>query len=90
MLSNMLIRQDWFDFLSVKVVAFDEVGLVMESSDREVWQVAQKHELVLVTANRRMVGEDSLEQVLREENTAQSLPVLTLADSDRFIQKSMY
>lgn len=90
MLSDMLIQQGWANFIPVKVVIFDEVNLVMESSDREVWRVAQKHQLILLTANRRMVGEDSLEQVLREENTVQSLPVLTLSDSDRFAKESTY
>lgn len=37
-----------------------------------------------------MVGENSLEQVLREENTIQSLPVLTIANSDRFTKDSAY
>lgn len=37
-----------------------------------------------------MVGDDSLEQVLREESTAQSLPVITLANSDRFAKESVY
>lgn len=90
MLANVLSQQGWTEFIPVEVVAFDEVNLAMESSDREVWRTAQKHQLVLVTANRRMVGDDSLEQVLREENTVESLPVLTLSNADKFKNDSAY
>lgn len=62
----------------------------IDSSDRQVWQLAQKQQLILITANRRMVGEDSLEQVLREENTMHSLPVPTLANSNRFARDAVY
>jgi hypothetical protein len=37
-----------------------------------------------------MKGKNSLEQVLREENTDTSLPVITLGDADRFLQDSGY
>jgi hypothetical protein len=46
--------------------------------------------MILLTANRRMKGKDSLEQVLREENTPMSLPVVTLGNPDRFLQDSDY
>ncbi|MBD2519193.1 hypothetical protein H6G93_30385 [Nostoc sp. FACHB-973] len=35
-------------------------------------------------------GEDSLEQVMREENTPTSLPVVTIADPDRVLNDSIY
>jgi hypothetical protein len=38
---------------------------------------------VLLTGNRRQRGNDSLEQVIREENTATSLPVITVGSVDR-------
>jgi len=37
----------------------------------------------LLTANRNMRGEDSLEAVIRQLAGPDSLPVLTLADPDR-------
>ena len=43
--------------------------LSIDSSDRTVWRVAQANQMILMTANRSMKGEESLEQVLREENT---------------------
>ena len=33
-----------------------------------------------------MIGEDSLEQVIREENEPDSLPVLTISDAKRVIE----
>jgi hypothetical protein len=36
--------------------------------------------MLLLTANRRMAGLDSLEQTIREEGTLDSLPVLTVGD----------
>ena len=45
---------------------------------------------ILLTANRSMKGEDSLEQVIREENTVDSLPVITIGDADRFLADRVY
>ena len=55
----------------------------MDASDRLVWFYAQKNQMMILTANRNMKGDDSLEQVMREENTADSFSVLTIADIDR-------
>ena len=55
----------------------------MESSDRIVWRYAQEHQMMILTANRNMKGEDSLEQVMREENTEISFPVLTIGNIER-------
>jgi len=37
-----------------------------------------------------MRGEDSLEQVIREENTVDSLPVIRIGDADRFLADRVY
>jgi hypothetical protein len=39
--------------------------------------------MMILTANRNMKGDDSLEQVMREENTENSFPVLTIGNLDR-------
>jgi len=39
--------------------------------------------MMILTANRNMKGGDSLEQVMREENTENSFPVLTIGNLDR-------
>jgi hypothetical protein len=63
---------------------FDEAELAVDSSDRIVWRFAQDNQMILLTANHRMKGIDSLEQIIREENTSTSLPVLTIGTLDRF------
>lgn len=55
----------------------------MDASDRFVWRYAQENQMMILTANQNMKGEDSLEHVMREESTADSFPVLTITDIDR-------
>lgn len=90
-----IASQGWLELLPIRFVTFKEINLPIDSSDRIVWNIAQRHQMVLLTANRSMKGEDSLEQVLREENTAEAFPVVTIGNSDRFLEdrnlsKSMY
>lgn len=79
-----LSGEGWLDLLPVKFFTFQDVGLPMDCSDRVVWQFAQSNQMILITANRNMKGEDSLEQTIREENTPTSLPILTIGNPDRF------
>ncbi len=44
--------------------------------------------MLLLTNNRNMEGEDSLEQTLREEVTDGSLPVITVSDRDRMAERA--
>lgn len=46
--------------------------------------------MILLTANRSMKGENSLEQVMREEIQSLSLPVMTIGDSDRLLNDPIY
>lgn len=59
----------------------------VDSSDRLVWQFAQENQMILLTVNRSMKGEESLEQVLRAESLPKSLPVITLANVDRIVER---
>jgi predicted nuclease of predicted toxin-antitoxin system len=79
-----LSAEGWLDLLTIRFFTFQEVGLPMDSSDRVVWQFAQTNQMILITANRNMKGDDSLEQTIREENTPTSLPILTIGNPDRF------
>ena len=36
----------------------------MDASDRLVWRYAQENQMMILTANRNMKGDDSLEQVM--------------------------
>lgn len=80
---GILTKLGWLELLPIQFVTFREAGLLMESRDRLVWRYAQAHQMLILTANRNMKGEDSLEQVMREENTEDSFPVLTIGSLDR-------
>nr|WP_225912154.1 hypothetical protein [Nostoc flagelliforme] len=66
------------------------MDLSSNSDDRVVWRLAQENQMILLTANRSMKGKDSLEQVIREENTLASLPVITIGNADRLLNDSEY
>ncbi|MEM6452501.1 MAG: DUF5615 family PIN-like protein [Cyanobacteria bacterium P01_D01_bin.105] len=90
LLLGAIASQGWLEDLPIKFVTFAELSLPIDSSDRVVWQLAQEKQMILLTANRSMEGEDSLEQVIREENTATSLPVLTVGNADRLLNDVEY
>ena len=46
--------------------------------------------MILLTANRSMKGKDSLEQVMREENTPNSLPGMTIGNANRLLNDGEY
>jgi hypothetical protein len=77
----------WLTLLPVRLVTFADVGLACTTNDREVWRFVQAQRMIVITENRNMKGQDSLEQTIREENTAQSLPVLTIGRVDRLDEK---
>lgn len=85
-----IASQGWLDFVPIRFVTFAELDLSTDSDDRVVWRLAQKNQMILLTANRSMKGKDSLEQVMREENTSTSLPVITIGNADRLLNDSDY
>jgi len=88
LLWGTLATEGWLTLLPLRLVMFHEVSLPADSTDREVWRYAQTHQMVLLTGNRRKKGEDSLEQVIREENTPTSLPVITVARLNRLDERA--
>jgi len=89
-LFGAIASQGWLDILPIQFINFAEVDLAIDSSDRVVWRLAQEKQMILLTANRSMKGKDSLEQVMREENTSNSLPVFTIANADRLLNDVDY
>lgn len=85
-----IASQGWLDIVPIQFVNFREMELSIDSSDRAVWRLAQENRMILLTANRQMKGVDSLERVMREENTPDSLPVLTIGNSERLLDDSEY
>ena len=88
LLWETLEAEGWSDLLPIQLATFVEVGLPYNSTDRVVWRFAQAMQMLLLTANRRMKGEDTLEQTIREENTPVSLPVLTVGKADRLLERA--
>ena len=55
-----------------------------------MWEVCQREQVILVTANRNDEGPDSLESSIQQYNTPQSLPVFTLANDQRVLRDRQY
>ncbi|HBB34851.1 MAG TPA: ACP S-malonyltransferase [Cyanobacteria bacterium UBA8803] len=87
LLQGTLYSEGWLDLLPIRFVFFEEVGLAVDSSDRVVWRFAQDNQMFLLTANRNAKGNDSLEQTMREEGTFTSLPVITIGNLDRLLER---
>jgi len=84
---------DWADFwlaLGLVLHRFEDVGLSASSTDLEVWNVCQAEQLILITDNRNLDSEDSLEATIRRNNTPESLPVFTIADMNEFRTNGSY
>ena len=83
-------RQEVWEFLRLVQVSFADLGLPPDASDREVWEVCQRVQVILVTANRNEAGPESLEATIQQQNTPQSLPVFTLANDQRVLRDRQY
>ncbi|MCE2487531.1 MAG: hypothetical protein J4F42_18610 [Desulfurellaceae bacterium] len=77
----------WLELVPLRFARFAEVGLSYDSSDRTVWRFAQENRMLLLTDNRNMIGPDSLEQTIRNENRGDSLPVITLSRANRMVEQ---
>ena len=82
-----LAAEGWLDLLSLRFMTLQEAGLATDTNDRIIWRFAQSNQMLLLTANRNAKGEDSLEQTICEEGTAASLPVITIGNLDRLIER---
>ena len=83
----------WADFwqaLGLVLRRFEDIGLSESSTDLEVWNVCQAEQLILITDNRNLDSEDSLEATIRRNNTPASLPVFTIADMSEFRTDNSY
>ena len=80
----------FWNFLHMSSVSFADVGLDSADSDAVVWQRCQEKQLFLVTSNRNDDGPDSLQNTIRTQNTARSLPVFTIGDADRTLTDRDY
>ncbi|HVA50549.1 MAG TPA: DUF5615 family PIN-like protein [Pirellulales bacterium] len=92
-LIDLAISDEWIEFwtfLELTYARFADVGLHDDASDSEIWRVCQEKGYLLITGNRNNDGPDSLESTIRSRGTADSLPVLTLADPERVRRDRLY
>ncbi len=82
-LFGAVTAKGWTDLVPMRLVSLSELGLPRSATDRDIWRQCQARGMLLLTANRASRGRDSLGAVLRDEASAGSLPVLTLADANR-------
>lgn len=83
-----LTAAGWLTLFPLQLSTFAQIGLPVDSSDRMVWRTAQTQGMVLLTHNRNMEGDDSLEQTIREENTPTALPVVTIGRINRIRERA--
>src|SRR5262245_38071916 len=81
---------NYWQALGLVLHRFEDVGLSGSSSDLEVWNACQAEQLILITDNRNLDSEDSLEATIRRNNTPESLPVFTIADMNEFRTNGSY
>lgn len=86
-LLEMLLADGWLELEPIRLVTLAGVGLSADSSDRTIWRFVQASGMLLLTGNRNMKGDDSLERTLREESTPTSLPVITIGSVDRLDER---
>jgi hypothetical protein len=67
-------------------VDFRTLALPLDAPDSIIWRTCQREQLVLITENRNKRGLDSLEATIQNENQPDSLPVITIANTDRVLQ----
>jgi len=79
-----------WESLEREVESFTRLGIPYDTSDRELWQLCQQRDIVLITANRNDEGPDSLEATIRDLNEPSSLPVLTIADPELVLASQDY
>jgi hypothetical protein len=55
-----------------------------------VWRTCQERGIVLLTGNRNAIGDNSLEETIRRESTADSLPVFTISSPTKLTKDPDY
>jgi predicted nuclease of predicted toxin-antitoxin system len=88
LLFETLQQEGWAAFLGLEFVYFSDVELSPGTPDEELWQLAQRWEMLILTDNRNNEDETSLTAVIERDNTDSSLPVLTVSSVKRLKEAS--
>jgi hypothetical protein len=92
-LRQLLVKLDLWLLLAeidIAFATFRDVGLTPALIDRSLWHWCQGNGWVLFTENRNDDGPDSLQATLADSWQSGQLPVLTLANKDRFEHSAGY
>ena len=84
---------DFFELLAETGCTFESsarLGLEPNTPDSVVWNLCQEREIILLTGNRNADGHDSLEETIRREFMADSLPVFTISNPSRLMKDPQY
>jgi hypothetical protein len=84
------IWRDLWTGLGLDLESFPSLRLPYDSADTVIWRTCQSENLVLITGNRNDDAPDSLEAVIRDENQPNSLPVVTIANTERILHDRSY
>ncbi len=76
----------WHEYRLIEFISMDEAGIAVDARDSEIWRFCQQQGFLLLTANRNLDDDSSLEQTLRQENTPDSLPVITVSAPQRIVE----
>lgn len=87
LLWSTFIDEGWPIDLPMQMVRFIDIDLAITSTDRIVWRFVQAQQMFLLTGNRNMDGDDSLEQTIRDENHVGALPIFTVGRVDRMAER---
>jgi hypothetical protein len=82
----------WREFSAALDLSFcDLVGISLErdAPDQLVWESCQSKQALLISGNRSG-GVDSLDRVIRNLGSVESLPVITLANAMRTLRDAAY
>jgi hypothetical protein len=82
--------REFRDYLEIRFLYFEQVGLARNEKDDVVWRLCQRNGYYLLTANRNLESDDSLEATIRREGTNESLPVFTFSDAEGIYQSPTY
>jgi hypothetical protein len=88
LLSGTLESTGWAEYEIVKFVTLPDMGIALETDDRDIWRFCQANSLILLTGNRNKEDDTSLEQTLLNENTDDCLPVLTVSVPKRLTESA--
>lgn len=83
LLAGAIESTGWSEYELIEFILLKDIGLDHSTKDREIWRRCQLNSLILLTANRNQGDPESLEETISEENTPNSLPVITISNQQK-------